>query len=95
MTGATSPRVEWNCAFIDADYENEFCSGVPDAGIANRLRFLALLRTEMSSCERKPHPSPTIKVTTAVGKQEQSATRPDGWTVVVALNTVGSSEPTR
>jgi len=34
MTGATSPRVEWNCAFIDADYENEFCSGVPDAGIA-------------------------------------------------------------
>lgn len=57
--------------------------------------FLALLRTEMSSCERTPPPSPTIKVTTAVGKQEQSATRSDGWTVVVALNTVGSSEPPR
>jgi hypothetical protein len=61
MTGATSPRVEWNCAFIDADYENEFCSGVPDAGIANRLRFLALLRTEMSSCERTTPPFPHNK----------------------------------
>ena len=39
--------------------------------------------------------NPHIEVTTAVGKQEQSATRPDGWTAVVALNTVGSSEPPR
>ena len=40
-------------------------------------------------------PFPLIEVTTAVGKQDQSATRPDGSTVVVALNTVGSSDPTR
>ena len=73
MTGATSPRIEWNRAFIDADYE--------------MLESFAAFRTT--------HPSPHIEITTAVGKRDQSATRPDGWTVVVALNTVGSSEPTR
>jgi len=84
MTGATSPRVEWSCAFIYADYENEFCSGVPDAGIARiGCGFLAI----PDNPPFPPHRSHD--------RRRKAGSECDGWTVVVALNTVGSSEPTR